>query len=1351
VKTTHHIKILPWFALALVTQAMCSAEVLRYHTLVVDAQNKILPWYSPAANAFDNYLDQCWAWAVVAPNDTHGLPISFLYCAWRPGNLPTADNYWENDVGEKIPNWVESARLYYQYSGDRAPLDYVKRLVDYSLDHGQTPTNHAWPSFPVGTANAGDTEFCGFTNAPNMWVTWDCHVDLAADIGFSMYRMFQIYGDTKYRDKAIHVANVLVTNIVPGTANDSPWPYVINSQTGANHSRYAASWDGALELFDLLIENNQGNVASYTRARATLKNWLLTYPMQNGNWVDGHSDVKIQGTNNWSTTCGSDMCLYLLEHPTWDTNFLTDVPKLLKWTEDNFVNVNTGDGLAGQYHGAYVPAEQIAYMQRMGYQAARLGAQYALWYEASGDVTYKERAYRCLAYNTYMMQTNGQSSDGPTDGVGYWWSDCYGEATRMYYYGMAAVPEWAPPNENHLLRSSSVVKTIAYTNTSITYSTWDSASTELFRLATVPTNVLAGGVALPQLATLTNQGWTYNPATGVLRVRHDTTNRIQVQLDPGTFPLVANVTFNGAQTNQAIDGFGVNLNTAWWLGGQYDDALVVRPAIDLLVDPLGAKLFRAVIEEMDWEATNDNADPAVFNWTYYNAVFRNAKFTGIWNTLRYLNQKGITNGLVISFMGAPPAWMGSNYGVAQAMEDEFAESIAALLHYARHTAGVQFSLVSPMNETELDGKEGPNIKDPVQFTRVLHKLAARLDGLGMSDVRFSSPDAAGGGHFGACFAQMIQDSLVLGKMAHWGVHNYGNDSSGYWNTVNGAAIANKRYWVTETAVIANLFGQLDDQATGYLFWDGFDSAYQHGRRNGYGDVPPNDWVFWEGEPGKPLVAYDAATQGWTPRKQFYQFAQVFRFVRPGAQRIGWSGSIPGLSRLEAFRHPANGQFTIVGINTNGGPVSLQGSLAALPGVVALDLYYTSALTNLAYAGAFAASNSAFTATLPANCVFTLVSSAGLLTATLTSPGTGATFTSPALIPLTAAAFGGSNAVTNVEFYAGATKIGADTNTPYSFIWPNVPVGSYTLTARATDTTGASATSGPVTVTVSAPGGASALGNTNEGTTTDYITDNTGAYINANRHQAPSAATVTEIRAKVGAITGRYQCAIYADSGGNASTLLRATATLTNVAAGWQTFPLSSPITLTNDNYYWLAIWSDDVNARVHTDTGGTLRFAAYPFTNNWPNPINLSGSGSFTYCMYASGPPRTAFLQWKSNYDLPEATPYDSDTDGDKLPLLLEYALGLDPQVNRVEGQPTGAVTNGFLTLTYSKLKAATDIICTAVVAPNVTGPWLSGTSDVEQLWQALDGLTAQIITARDKTPVSNATSRFMRLKVTQP
>jgi len=108
----HFMRIWPLVLAVVVGDcAIRSAEVSRYHTLVVDGQDKIVPWFTPAANAFDNYLDRCWAWALAAPNDAQGLPISFLYCAWNPGNPPSASRSWENDVGEKIPNWVERARL----------------------------------------------------------------------------------------------------------------------------------------------------------------------------------------------------------------------------------------------------------------------------------------------------------------------------------------------------------------------------------------------------------------------------------------------------------------------------------------------------------------------------------------------------------------------------------------------------------------------------------------------------------------------------------------------------------------------------------------------------------------------------------------------------------------------------------------------------------------------------------------------------------------------------------------------------------------------------------------------------------------------------------------------------------------------------------------------------------------------------------------------------------------------------------------------------------------------------------------------------------------------------------------
>jgi len=57
-------------------------------------------------------------------------------------------------------------------------------------------------------------------------------------------------------------------------------------------------------------------------------------------------------------------------------------------------------------------------------------------------------------------------------------------------------------------------------------------------------------------------------------------------------------------------------------------------------------------------------------------------------------------------------------------------------------------------------------------------------------------------------------------------------------------------------------------------------------------------------------------------------------------------------------------------------------------------------------------------------------------------------------------------VTQVAFYANGTLVGTDTTSPYSVSWTNVGVGSYTLTAVATDNAGATTTSAPVHVNVS---------------------------------------------------------------------------------------------------------------------------------------------------------------------------------------------------------------------------------------------------------------------------------------------
>ena len=158
----------------------------------------------------------------------------------------------------------------------------------------------------------------------------------------------------------------------------------------------------------------------------------------------------------------------------------------------------------------------------------------------------------------------------------------------------------------------------------------------------------------------------------------------------------ATVTIDGSVTNQVIDGFGVDAN--YWHFNNDE----LWPPIDALIDQAGMTLFRVVVNN-GWEAVNDNDDPAVMNWTYYNAIYSSPEFEKLWSVISHLNQKGITNGIILNFQGPGPDWLGGD-SLFNGYEDEWAEMVASLLIYARTNRHLQFNLVGPNNESDMGGE-----------------------------------------------------------------------------------------------------------------------------------------------------------------------------------------------------------------------------------------------------------------------------------------------------------------------------------------------------------------------------------------------------------------------------------------------------------------------------------------------------------------------------------------------------------------------------------------------------------------------------------------------------------------------
>jgi hypothetical protein len=129
-------------------------------------------------------------------------------------------------------------------------------------------------------------------------------------------------------------------------------------------------------------------------------------------------------------------------------------------------------------------------MPKMDYQTARYAAQCAKWYSFSGNDTYKEKAFRSLNFVTYCNDSSGKAFESPfSKGVNSWWSDSYGECPIMFYHALAAIPEWAPQGEDHILYSSGVLKDVVYTKHSISYYATEKTGTEYLRVSFKPSVV----------------------------------------------------------------------------------------------------------------------------------------------------------------------------------------------------------------------------------------------------------------------------------------------------------------------------------------------------------------------------------------------------------------------------------------------------------------------------------------------------------------------------------------------------------------------------------------------------------------------------------------------------------------------------------------------------------------------------------------------------------------------------------------------------------------------------------------------------------------------------------------------
>lgn len=482
-----------------------------------DDSDAILPWYSPGnyGASFDYIMGVVFAWWLAIP--AHGgdpaLPYGWMHMKY--------DEYWSGLGGDQLQMAISSWILYFAYSGDADAKTDIIGMCDHILANGLSDSGDDWPNIPYPYQN--DTwDVLDGDYIQGAGVTMP---DKAGSFGLELLHAYKLAEDTDYLNAAIAIANTLSSHVVTGDLTNSPLPFRVETGDGTIIDAYTSNWCPTLEMFEILIALNQGNVSTYASAKTTIVSWLKTYCIPNTKFgpffedISGYSDTEINA---------GTLAMYIMTHRAeWGVSWDDDARACIDWSITNL-----GDDTWSAY-GVRVMQEQTVYANPGQSHSSRDASLELVYADITRDLTRVTNAVRELSWATYMVASTGINT---YPGAEVWLTDGYGDYVRHYIRSMAAVPDLAPSDEDHILKSSSVVQSVTYGTGQIDYETFDAASQELLRVTTfTPSGVTAGGSALTHRSSVSDldslDGWTYGAGgdiATILRVKHSSSGVVVV-------------------------------------------------------------------------------------------------------------------------------------------------------------------------------------------------------------------------------------------------------------------------------------------------------------------------------------------------------------------------------------------------------------------------------------------------------------------------------------------------------------------------------------------------------------------------------------------------------------------------------------------------------------------------------------------------------------------------------------------------------------------------------------------------------------------------------------------------------
>lgn len=398
---------------------------------------------------------------------------------------------------------IEAFLNYYNYSGDKDAVRRARQLADWTIDHS-TPTDWKWPYLPWSTFTEGK---------PGGYEDHDAlQPDKAGYMGLSYTRLYEVTGARKYLEAAKNIADTLVSR----QSGDGSWPFRVNPRTGEVGQQYTAAIFFNVAFLEKMFSLT--HVYNFKNAQMTAWMWMMRNPLRTGNWAGLYEDIP-KGSDSQVHYSPLQTIRLLLRYrtPSNAASYMAHARRLYDDTMDGLSFSDREMGL--------VFREQTGYLAATPSSTLNWSMMSAEFFLATGEEKFRNTTLEGVRMvNRFGLKPDGRAHNTVLSPASYGDYGCWYSLTspvvRYLYQDMGCLPEIAPNNETHLLRTSTQVQAISYGALKLGYRSLPD-SVELLKLQTAPTGVLIDGKPLKSSPGLQGaDSFLYNPRNRVLLIRH---------------------------------------------------------------------------------------------------------------------------------------------------------------------------------------------------------------------------------------------------------------------------------------------------------------------------------------------------------------------------------------------------------------------------------------------------------------------------------------------------------------------------------------------------------------------------------------------------------------------------------------------------------------------------------------------------------------------------------------------------------------------------------------------------------------------------------------------------------------